>query len=145
MLVENGLELLDEDESWALLRTRSLGRVGVTVAAVPAIFPVNYAVVDDTIVFRTAPGTKLDAAADGATVAFEVDDFDVDEKLGWSVMLAGRAEEVHDLEMTFRVVDIGLEPWAGGTRSHLVRITPMFVSGRRVVRVTQKGSRAEGP
>jgi hypothetical protein len=40
---------------------------------VPVILPVNYVVDGDAPVFRTDPGTKLDAAAEGAAVAFEGD------------------------------------------------------------------------
>lgn len=133
MLVENGLELLAEDESLALVRGHQIGRVGVSVGALPAIFPVNYVVIDDDIVFRTAPGTKLDAATRGEVVAFEVDDYDLEAKSGWSVMLVGVAEEVHDVELAFRVVDAELTPWADGDRSHIIRIRPTFISGRRVL------------
>ena len=60
------LELLDEDEALELLRHGEVGRVGVTIGALPAIFPVNYRLLDGAIVFRTAPGTKLAAATVGA-------------------------------------------------------------------------------
>jgi hypothetical protein len=37
------------------------------------------------------------------------------------------------LDTTFQVLHAGLEPDAGGNWSDLVRITPMFVSGRRII------------
>jgi hypothetical protein len=33
-----------------------VGRVGVTIGGVPAIFPVNDTVIDGAVVFLTAPG-----------------------------------------------------------------------------------------
>jgi nitroimidazol reductase NimA-like FMN-containing flavoprotein (pyridoxamine 5'-phosphate oxidase superfamily) len=133
MLIDEGLELLSDEECWQLLGSRQVGRVAVTMAALPAIFPVNYAVVDATIVSRTSAGTKLGAAAREAIVAFEVDDYERAERSGWSVLIVGRSEVVHDLEVTGKVLTAGLEPWAGGRRTEIVRITPGFLSGRRII------------
>src|SRR3546814_15087955 len=103
MLVDHGLELLSEEEARELLDHSEIGRVGVTMGAIPAIFPVNYAIVDDLIVFRTAPGSKLSAATEGAVVAFEVDEFDGASRSGWSVPVVGRSQVVHDLDTPFTV------------------------------------------
>src|SRR3546814_15471050 len=100
------------------------------MGAIPAIFPVNYAIVDDLIVFRTAPGSKLSAATEGAVVAFEVDEFDGASRSGWSVLVVGRSQVVHDLDTTFKVLDVGLEPWAACVRSALVRLAIAMISGR---------------
>lgn len=134
VLHDEGLEVLHEEECLHLLATGEIGRVGVTVGALPAIFPVNYRVVDGAVVFRTSPGTKLSAAADGAVVAFETDHYDVADRSGWSVLAVGRSEVVHDLDVAFKVLDAGLEPFATGVRTAIVRIHPEFVSGRRVLR-----------
>lgn len=134
MLVDHGLQLLNDDEARDLLSKSDVGRVGVTMGAIPAIFPVNYAVIDDTIIFRTAPGSKLSAATAGAVVAFEVDDYDRTDRTGWSVLVVGRSAVVHDLDTTFKVLDSGLEPWADGFRSAIVRVSIEMISGRRIVR-----------
>jgi nitroimidazol reductase NimA-like FMN-containing flavoprotein (pyridoxamine 5'-phosphate oxidase superfamily) len=133
MIVDDGLELLTEEEARGLLATGEVGRVGITIGAMPAIFPVNYRVIDGWIVFRTAPGSKMSAASQGAVVAFEVDDYQLADRTGWSVLAVGPAEVVHDLDMSFKVRDAGLEPLAGGRRTTIVRIQPTFVSGRRIV------------
>lgn len=133
MLVDEGLELLTEEEALALLATGEIGRVGITVGAMPAIFPVNYRMIDGAIVFRTAPGSKLAAATSGAVVAFEVDDYQLEERSGWSVLVVGRSEVVHDLAMAFKASGVKLEPLAEGKRTSIVRITPEFISGRRIV------------
>ena len=133
VIVDEGLELLTEDQAWGLLATGEVGRIGITIGALPAIFPVNYRLVDGSIVFRTAPGSKMSAAAEGAVVAFEVDDYQLADRSGWSVLAVGRAEVVHDLAMTSKVLDAGLEPLADGIRTTIVRIEPTFISGRRIV------------
>lgn len=133
MLIDEGLELLTEDQAWDLLRRAQVGRVGISIGALPAIFPVNYRVVDGAIVFRTAEGSKLAAATEGAVVAFEVDDYRIDERSGWSVLAVGRSTVVHDLDTTFAVLAAGLEPLADGRRGAIVRIEPTFLSGRRIV------------
>lgn len=133
VLVDHGLELLEEPDCWDLLRQAEVGRVGVTIGALPAIFPVNYTIVDDMIVFRTAPGTKLSAATDGAVVAFEIDDWDRTDRSGWSVLVVGGSEVVHDRDVLFEVLLSHLEPFANGERVAIVRIRPEFISGRRIV------------
>ncbi len=133
MLVDEGLELLSEEECWRLLESGEVGRVAITMHALPVIFPVNYAVIDATIVFRTSSGSKLAAATGQAVVAFEVDDYERTDRSGWSVLVVGRSKVVHDLDVTAKILATDLEPWAGGRRTDLVRITPGFVSGRRIV------------
>ena len=58
MVFTDGLEVLSEDECRALLSRADVGRLAITLSALPAIFPVNYRVIDGWIVFRTAPGSK---------------------------------------------------------------------------------------
>jgi nitroimidazol reductase NimA-like FMN-containing flavoprotein (pyridoxamine 5'-phosphate oxidase superfamily) len=52
------MEILGEDECIDLLRQVPVGRIAVTVDALPVIFPITIAVVDGAVVFRTPPGTK---------------------------------------------------------------------------------------
>lgn len=133
MIVDGGLELLSEDQARALLAGGEVGRIGISIGALPAIFPVNYRLIDDAIVFRTASGSKLSAAAAGAVVAFEVDDYESPDRSGWSVLAIGRAEVVGDAEVVERVHATGLEPFADGMRTAIVRIVPSSISGRRLV------------
>lgn len=131
-LIENGLEILSQAQCFALLKRGTVGRVAVTVAALPAIFPVNYTVLHDQIVFLTGEGTKLRAAVDRAVVAFQIDHFDQSAGTGWSVMAVGLAEEITDTEELRTARQLNLHPFASGDRSHFVRISPEFISGRRI-------------
>ena len=46
--------------------------------------------------FRTAPGEKLDAVWQNAPAAFEIDGWDTPTRTGWSVLVRGRTEAIHD-------------------------------------------------
>lgn len=127
-----GLEVLDEDECRALIATRAVGRVAVSMNALPAVFPVNYRVAGDAILFFTGAGTKLRAAMSNTVVAFEVDDFDEPNQTGWSVLVVGVPSEVTDPAMVASARRLGVRPWARGDRTHLVRLHTDFISGRRV-------------
>jgi uncharacterized protein len=131
-LIDNGLEILSSEECHELLREGTIGRVAVTVAALPAIFPVNYALLDGRIVFRTGDGTKLRAAVERAVVAFQVDHIDESTASGWSVMAVGLAEGITEPEELLAARRLGLRPLAAGDRSHFVGIRPEFLSGRRI-------------
>lgn len=129
----SGIEVIDADECMALLEGRQVGRIAITVGSQPLIFPVNYGVLDGTIVFRSAPGTKVDAGP-GSPACFQVDDFDVAMRSGWSVLVVGRLEAVGDDDAAerARLADAGVTPWAGGERNHWLRLHPRQVTGRRV-------------
>jgi len=127
------LELLAPRECWELLAGQPLGRLAFLLDDEPCILPVNYAVFDGTVVFRTAGGSKLAAVATYPSVAFEVDGHDADRRTGWSVLLVGRPQEVRD-PATIRALEaLGLEPWPVGAKLHWVRLTPHRVTGRRLL------------
>jgi nitroimidazol reductase NimA-like FMN-containing flavoprotein (pyridoxamine 5'-phosphate oxidase superfamily) len=127
-----GLEVLDEEECFRLLAGTDVGRIAVVVAGAALVFPINYAVVDRTLVIRTAAGTKLTAAERGQ-ITLEADYLDPATRRGWSVMVRGRAEEITEQDSaTVRALRaIDLHPWAGD-KPIWVRITPDVVSGRRL-------------
>lgn len=133
MLIDEGLELLDDDQCLELLRSGKVGRVGLTIGAMPAIFPVNYMLVDGWIVYLTSHGTKLSAAAEGTIVAFEVDDYDPARRSGWSVLAVGPSEVVVDPQPSLQVRIARLVPYAIGPRTTIIRIRPELLSGRRVL------------
>src|SRR3954452_156832 len=116
------IRFLDRDQSLELLRQARVGRVAVVVNGVPEITPVNYAVLDGDIVFRSGTGTKLHAALTTQPVSFEVDRFDEDRRTGWSVLVSGRSEVVDDAGERDRVEALGLDAWAPGTKDEVVRV-----------------------
>lgn len=127
-----GLEIIGREECDFLLQTQRIGRVGVCSGR-PGVFPVLYAMLDGDVVFRTAPGEKLIAAALHREVVFEIDSFDTAAHTGWSVNVLGNAEEIQDATDLARAEALGLHPWPGEARDRYVRIRPFEVSGRRIL------------
>jgi nitroimidazol reductase NimA-like FMN-containing flavoprotein (pyridoxamine 5'-phosphate oxidase superfamily) len=126
-----GVAILATDACWGLLRSTDVGRLAVSVAGEPDIFPVNYVVDQGTVVFRTAPGTKLSGVAIGQAVAFEVDGYDPDAGEAWSVVVRGRGEQITRSHELIDTTDLPLFPWQVGEKHRFVRIVPTNVSGRR--------------
>jgi len=125
----NGLEVLDRADCLRLLGSVSLGRIGITVGALPTILPINFRVDGGRILFRTGVGTKLEAATHGAVVAFEVDAFDPMYHSGWSVVVTGVARPVDDPDD--QVVH-ATPRWAPGHDERLVEVSIDEISGRRL-------------
>ena len=131
-MTSRGLEILSTEECLSLLRSRSLGRVAVQLGEMPSILPVNYALLDGDIVFRTDPGSKLLAALMKVLFAFEVDDADPRTRTGWSVLVVGYSEQVRDRATLARVDELGLKPWVTEGRDFVVRIRTKTMTGRRI-------------
>src|ERR1700757_2437733 len=128
-----GIEVLDYAECLRLLASKRVGRIGFAIWGGPEVLPVNYVLDGDAVVFATGAGSKLSAVV-RSPVVFEVDDTDEETRSGWSVVVHGLAQEVTaaDEQTMVRVQALPLEPWAAGGKPSFVRITPRFVSGRRV-------------
>jgi nitroimidazol reductase NimA-like FMN-containing flavoprotein (pyridoxamine 5'-phosphate oxidase superfamily) len=124
--------ILDFDECQAMLEARHLGRVAFVDQDGPIILPINYALVDGLVVFRTHAGAKLDAARRGASFAFEVDGFDPREQTGWSVVVRGTAELVTDEVELAMLAALPLVSWAPGAKPIYVRIGQAEVTGQRI-------------
>ncbi|MDZ4828229.1 MAG: pyridoxamine 5'-phosphate oxidase family protein [Actinomycetota bacterium] len=129
------LEVMERRECLALLADRHLGRLAVSIANQPVIFPVTYALDGDTIVFRTDPGTKLYGAR-GRLVAFEIDGIDGElaDDLGWSVLVVGTADVVESESELARLDAIDLGPWNPGPKQYWLRIHGGAITGRRLTR-----------
>lgn len=121
---------LSSTESWSLLREAVVGRLAVVVDGSPDIFPVNYVVDHGSLVFRTAEGTKLLAAA-GHRVAFEVDSYDPTSGRAWSVVVRGTAREIRRLHDILEAMDLNVFPWHAAPKPRFVRIEVDAVTGRQ--------------
>jgi nitroimidazol reductase NimA-like FMN-containing flavoprotein (pyridoxamine 5'-phosphate oxidase superfamily) len=106
--------------------------VGVLNDSAPEIYPVNHVVDHRSVVFRTDPGSKLRGLLRSPAVCFEVDAVDAARATGWSVLVKGRAVEVHDPSELGRLDDLHLRYWAVGEKRHWVRIVADEVTGRRL-------------
>ena len=136
-------ELLDLDrpECLRLLAAGGIGRIAVSVTEWdhPMIRPVNY--VFDTpsqsVLIRTAPGSKLHSILRSARAAFEIDGIDATSRVGWSVIIVGVCDEITSPAELRRIEGLGLDPWAPGHKGHWIRIYANVVSGRRIPAVSE--------
>jgi nitroimidazol reductase NimA-like FMN-containing flavoprotein (pyridoxamine 5'-phosphate oxidase superfamily) len=126
------LDGLPAGACWKLLHGRILGRVAIVVDGVPRVFPVNYIVVDEDIVFRTDHGMKLEAARNGELAAFEVDHADPMYHTGWSVLVTGVLEDISEAADRPDALALPVRSWAG-RGEHVIRLRTLGISGRRVV------------
>jgi nitroimidazol reductase NimA-like FMN-containing flavoprotein (pyridoxamine 5'-phosphate oxidase superfamily) len=138
---------LSRDECLKLLRDQWIGRLAVVVNGRAEIFPINYVLDGDAVVFRTNSGTKLAGTTQGE-VAFEVDMTHTPSQTGWSVVVHGVAQEVTavdraDLQERLRSLPLGV--WAAGERPHQMRIAPHEITGRRVGPSEPDAARARPP
>lgn len=129
--IVNRMGVIDEAQCIALIESTPIGRVGFTSDGAPLVLPVNFAMHEGAIVFRTLEGVKMAAAAEGQTVCFEVDQWDAGSKTGWSVVVRGTSTEVTDWAEIEQLENIGLTPWSKEQwRKLWVKIVPTEISGR---------------
>ena len=136
-MADRVIEELDEDQCLNLISGGGIGRIAYASRFGPAVLPVNYALQDGAVVFRTAADGPLDedlrtgiADAD-YKVAFEIDSIDLATRQGWSVLIQGPAHHVTGVGED-AVRRAGIESWAPGDRELFVRIVPSRVTGRRI-------------
>jgi hypothetical protein len=119
-------------ECHRLIAPGGVGRIAFGAASGLVVLPVNFAVLEGSIVIRTGEGTIIDGHADGLA-AFEVDHIDEALSQGWSVLVRGTAHRVaHPAELRNVRQACALWPWPGGERDIYVRIIPDTITGRRI-------------
>jgi nitroimidazol reductase NimA-like FMN-containing flavoprotein (pyridoxamine 5'-phosphate oxidase superfamily) len=129
-----------------LLRSGVIGRVALSTPDGPLIIPVNYTVVDDTIVIRTSAYSALATYGRDAMLAFEVDHLDQERRSGWSVVARGRAWGETDADELARIrAKTSPRPWAGGSRNIYLRIRWGELSGRALVEPRTRGGDSSSP
>jgi uncharacterized protein len=124
---------LSSRECLELLSAGLVGRVAVCTPVGPHIVPVNYSVVDDSVIVRTTPYSVLGTHARGSILALEVDQFDYERRHGWSVVARGRADLVTGAS-ELEEIKARWQPnaWAAGTRNLFLRVRWSELTGRRL-------------
>lgn len=134
--------VLPREECLRLLTAHRFGRLAVAMpGGTPVIRPVNYTFDDrsQSVVFRTADGSKLHAVLKAAEAAFEIDGVDEGSRTGWSVVVQGVAEPVTNPAEVRHLDALEMSPWAPGGKRHWVRIRARTVTGREIVHPPEAG------
>ena len=111
-----------------------IGRVGISVSAIPEVLPVNYRLQEGNIVFRTGAGTTLHAATAGTAIAFEVDESGSRHAQWLERPRGGPSEEVTDPQEDKQAFAVLPNGWVPREHEHVIRLVPSRVSGRRIIR-----------
>ena len=119
---------LTAEECWEALRDDEFGRLAYVLGDEVNLVPVNYAVDGDSLLFRTAEGSKLLGITMRPDVAFEIDHFD--ETQAMSVVVHGRARKLEEDE-AHRADNLPLRPWVPTLKYNVVEIEPTSMTGRR--------------
>ncbi len=90
------VEMLSTRECRGYLARVGIGRVAVTVGALPAIYTVAFLLEGDHLLIRVPRRSALRRALTGSVVAFSADCFDESKEDSWSVLVRGVGEEVDD-------------------------------------------------
>lgn len=130
-----GLGVLDLEECLRRLGAAPVGRLAFPLDGEIAVLPVNHVLDGIDICFRTSGGSKIQAAVDGDAVSFEVDDWDVATRTGWSVLVHGTAAVVTEDEVVARLVASARRPWVpvGTDDARWVRVSTRQVTGRVIL------------
>ena len=135
MSSDEPVQELDRDECRELLKENVLGRLATAAGGEVDIFPVNYYSDGDSILIRTAPGTKLLELTVRDTVAFETDGYSDDE--AWSVVAHGRARQLDQQAEIDEADRAPLRPWVPTLKYRYIHIDITALSGRRFHRTAE--------
>lgn len=123
----NPVRELTDEECWELLSAHELGRLGFRLLEQVHVVPINYTVDEDTLLFRTAEGSKLLGVVMHGDVVLEIDDHDDHD--AWSVIVRGVAQLL-DEASAHRADNLPLRPWVDNPKYNVVEIVPTEITGR---------------
>lgn len=120
---------MSPSEAWRFLEHTSFGRLALSVANEPDIFPINFLAHDGKLLMRTNPGTKLAELTINDRVAFEIDG--IAENSAWSVVVKGSARVIESQTEIDAANELPLTPWIPTRKNTYVEIIPTSVRGIR--------------
>ena len=125
---------LSASECLALLSQAHIGRLVLSIDALPAARSVKFRLVDRKVVVRVAPDSRLCRAANGTVVAFQADHFDHIDGEGWSVVAHGIGEEMNDPREVSRLQAELPDQWSQPPSQDIFLQIPIsLISGERVL------------
>ena len=125
--------VLGPSECLELLAQVEIGRIALSVDALPVILPVAFALVDEQIHFWSMQDSKLDAAVDNRVVAFESGAFEPEAGTGWSVLIQGMTQVLHESDSTTAPFQPPSQWDTSEDRHRMIRIQPRVITGQRIL------------
>jgi len=118
-------DALSERDCWELLATVSVGRLALSVRALPMILPVQYHLDGRRLAVCLGHHGLPERALDGTIVAFAADSIDPVTRSGWSVQVQGRSVIPRGLR-----IDTACD--SPSPAAQVVEIEPGMISGHRM-------------
>lgn len=119
---------LSMEECWELLESEEFGRLAYRLVDEVHVVPINYLVNGRALLFRTASGNKLLAAALHSDVALEIDWHD--DLSAWSVVARGHLRQLGEDE-AHAIDSLPRRSWLATDKYDVVELEPQAVMGRR--------------
>jgi Pyridoxamine 5'-phosphate oxidase len=122
-----------------LLSHQGFGRLIYNSRYGTMALPVVYTIHEGSIVFRawdtlTAEDLRTGIAHAEYQVALEADQFDLEAREGWTVVVRGAAHHLDTEAERSSIVNYGLEPWLEGRPGHYIQVNPIHIWGQRIRR-----------
>jgi hypothetical protein len=92
--MDTSWEPIPSQRCWQLLATTSIGRLALSVRALPVILPVQYYLSGQRIAACLGHREIPERSLNGAIIAFSADAIDPATRSGWSVQIQGRSFDV---------------------------------------------------
>ena len=117
-------------DCWNLIEGADLARVAWQGAEGIRLVPVNYAVADGAVWFRTDHDSALARECGDQSVVLEIDDVDDETATAWSVVIVGNVRLYDAADAPVTLGELGV--WASGPHTTYARVEPVQVTGRRL-------------
>jgi hypothetical protein len=118
-------DAISEPECWELLATVSVGRLALSVHALPVILPVQYYLDGRRLALCLGHHALPERALHESIVAFAADSIDMATRSGWSIQVQGRSVIPRGLRID---TDCDLP----ATPAQVVEVVPGKISGHRM-------------
>jgi hypothetical protein len=121
----------DDEQCFAQLERSNIGRIALSLGAVPVVFPVIYAVSSGELWFAHSVG-QVTKALHGNVATLQADGFEEDSGQQWTVLAIGHPQRVEGSEgLGSSAVPPPIASHAASLeRGDLFRLRPEILSGR---------------
>ena len=129
MFWDHDAKPLTDVECQDLLASVNVGRLSLTIGALPVIVPVTYWYFRGSVILGMGDGPAYRAAV-ANVVGLEIDGTNLEHVL-WAVLVIGRTTEIIHPAEHAELLHLGLAAPSGTTHAHYVRLRPDIITGYR--------------
>jgi nitroimidazol reductase NimA-like FMN-containing flavoprotein (pyridoxamine 5'-phosphate oxidase superfamily) len=125
-------EPLDHDQCLRRVATVTVGRIAVSIGALPVVHPIRFVLVSGCIVFSLPPASPFWRATADRVIGFEADNAQDGLDDVWSVMAQGICREVRSVAHVEQLGELPIPRWqTRGAADHLMILPLDHIDGER--------------